>query len=541
MKRLAAFALAACTTPEPPPVLTPPTIPSTPTIPTLPTATSTGTLALTLDEVAPRNQSLSMDEALDRDDWIEISNLGTDKVVLAGWSIEVDGVSWALPDEELRGDKHQVVWLDGEPEEGPWHAPMTLDGEGGSLTLVDPEGGRQTVTWEDVPDDVVVGRFPPGSDGLQPSILASPGNRNPVDPGTELDPSTVLFPEDEILRIDISLPPESLDALRADPYGDALGSLSFGGVTFPQVGVAIKGGYGSFRTIDQKAALRINLDAFSSGARLRGMEHLTLNNMVQDSSCGHERQVYRLLRDAGIPAPRVAHAELYMDGAYRGLYLLVETVDDQFLQRWFDDPNGNLYEGAYGPDLTASGIWGLEWDEQGSDDVDDRSELLAIAELLAQAPTEDLADDLEALIDLDRTLPGLAVEVLVGHWDGYFYSPNNYRLYHEPSTNQTTLLLWGTDQTFGWTGDPWGPAGDLAWWILEVPSLRARFDEALADMAVRLQNQGVEVDVPETAIRVRPSFEADPYREADMATFDAGAPATVDYVSWWPDSILDQL
>jgi len=52
-----------------------------------------------------------------------------------------------------------------------------------------------------------------------------------------------------------------------------------------------------------------------------------------------------LFRDAQIPAPCVAHATLSVNGKPYGLYVQVEAVTKDFLGRWFEDVDGNLYEG----------------------------------------------------------------------------------------------------------------------------------------------------------------------------------------------------
>jgi hypothetical protein len=271
------------------------------------------------------------------------------------------------------------------------------------------------------------------------------------------------------------------------------------------------------------------------------MEHVTLNNMVQDASFVHEREAWRLFRAAGLPGARTAHAAVYVNGEYRGLYLHLETIDDQFLSRYFADGDGNLYEGEYGQDITPSGYEELEWDEEGSDDVSDRSDLLGLATLLALEPSEALVPELEARVDVETTLRVLAAEVLLGHWDGYFYYPNNYRFYHDPSTGQFTLIPWGLDQTFGWTGSLTSPSGRLARWMLAVPSLERRWQLALWELSDTLLDLDVRADVLYTQALIRPYVEADPYREGSLEDMEAGGPATADFVDVWPVAVLDSL
>ncbi|MFO0006349.1 MAG: CotH kinase family protein, partial [bacterium] len=46
-------------------------------------------------------------------------------------------------------------------------------------------------------------------------------------------------------------------------------------------------------------------------------------------------------------APRAADARVWVNGDDYGLYLLLETPDDRFLKRAWDEPDGNLYDGKY--------------------------------------------------------------------------------------------------------------------------------------------------------------------------------------------------
>lgn len=484
--------------------------------------------SIVLNEVMTGNDSVLRDAAGDFDDWVELVNVAADPVDLTGWVLEEGSTPWPLPSRMVEPGEHVVIWLDGETAEGDDHAPFSVRAWE-QLELREPLG-HKVDEWVilDLPDDVVQGRFPSGGPFVTSSILATPGAENPVDPGLSTDPSDVLYPPDAVIRLDLVIPQASWDALVADRNALVEASLAFQGVVLEPVQLTIKGGAGSERDITQKAAFRISLDAFLPGQRLRGKEHITLNNMVQDPSGVHETVTYRLMREAGVPAPRVAHVELWLNGQYRGLYLNVETLDDQFLQRWFTDPYGNLYEGVYGADVSL-GLAGLmEQDEQGLNDVTDRSDLAALGEMLALPATEENWAAFEDKIDVDRTLRMLAAEVVVQHWDGYFWYPNNYRIYHEPSTDRWTLLPWGTDQTFGFPGgDIHGPNGDIAAWCMQVTSCRSRYDGHLLEFADRLLAMDLDTIVSDTYDRIHLLYEADPLREATPETMRDQALSTV--------------
>ena len=129
--------------------------------------------------------------------------------------------------------------------------------------------------------------------------------------------------------------------------------------------------------------------------------------------------------------------------------------------------------------------------------------------------------------------------------DGYFYSANNYRMYHEPSLNQWTLIPWGLDQTLslsGWGGgDIYGTSSTIGGWCLAVPSCLARYQESLEKMAQQLMNQGVEARVLELHKRILPLFEAGPYREATPEQMTQGVYDVIEFVDVYPQLVLDQL
>lgn len=499
-----------------------------------------------INEFMPDNESTIEDEHGFESDWVELLVVSDAPVDLSGWGLTDspdEGPLWSFAEGTvLQPGERRLLWLDGAPELGTTHLPFRLDADGGELVLSDADGAEHDrLQWADLPADVVRARFPDGSDVVADSVLATPYNSNPWDPGTSLDPSDRLFPQDEVLTVHLQLPEASLAALRSSPYTYVEGSVSIGAVTLSPVGVRIKGQWGSLRSIDDKAAFKVSMDAFEGTAEMMGMENLTFNNMVQDPSLINERIAYRLFREMDVPAPRTAHVALYLNGEYRGIYLHVESADDTFLARWFPNPEGNLYEGAYGQDVVMGSYTSLDHDELGADDPDDYSDLRALAMLLALPPTEERVEELEALVDVDRVLAMLAGEVIIGHWDGYFYYPNNYRIYHDPDSGRFTLLPWGLDQTFAWEGGIEDASGQLAAWMLEIPSLNARYRLALWKAADLM----TELELPEEAVVLHdlalPYLRASSYEEYSVDTSLAYLRTTVSYCTARPENLLSQL
>lgn len=100
------------------------------------------------------------------------------------------------------------------------------------------------------------------------------------------------------------------------------------------VGMRVKGGCGSGRSLERKASLKLNLswdDPSVPGCpreqRLHGLKRLTFNNMVQDPTMTHEMVAYKFYRKLGLPSPRTACAEIYLNHEYWGLYLHAESID----------------------------------------------------------------------------------------------------------------------------------------------------------------------------------------------------------------------
>ncbi|MBN1335114.1 MAG: CotH kinase family protein [Deltaproteobacteria bacterium] len=480
---------------------------------------------LVLNEVMPDNESTVMDEAFGFPDWVELWNASREPVDLARVRLGSEDDLWEGGAGTLGPGGHLLLWADGRD------LPFRIDKDGDTLVLYLDGAPVDRIATGPVPGDVAWARFPDGG-AWQPTIRPTPGWTNGTRPPASLDPSDTLFQTEEITAFDLLIPAESWSSLSQDPSTEVPASLGFGAAWFGDVHVRIKGHWGSLRTLDQKAAFKVDLDDFDH--RLRGQESLTFNNMVQDPTYLHEYLAYEVYRAAGIPTPRVGWTRLAVNGVDFGLYLLVESVDDVFLERWYADPSGDLYEGEYGVDFEQGYEGSFEYDE--GDNPHDRSAITQVADALDQPADDAGIARLGTLVDLDEFILNQAIETLVLHWDGYT-TQNNYRVYHDPATGRFQILPWGTDQTFISTFDPWYGYGLVFTYCLENTACAARYERALLEVADLVESLDLVAAMGEPWALLAADVESDPRREFDLHTVMAYLEYTRSNLTTWPDTV----
>lgn len=358
------------------------------------------------------------------------------------------------------------------------------------------------------------------------------------------DPAEPLFAGTSVPRFEITLSQAALALLNAAPYeyvpGQLRVTLDGEQIELSDVGVRLKGQRGSFRTLDQKAAFLLKLDEFTDDQTLLGVEKLALNNMVQDRSMLHERLAYALFRAMDVPAPRSAHATVWVNGALYGLYATVEATDNpRFLDRWFGAHKGSLYEGAYGSDLERRLI--DTFDQDNGDDV-------AFADLYELAEALDHMGNRETFlaaasqhIDMDRYLAFAATETFIGHWDGYVWLRNNYFVARRPDDGRWTFLPWGLDQTFKDDLFPFGGEGRLARMCAASPPCRRALAEAFERVLERASELDLASEAEATRALIWPHVLEDPHRDVSPETVSASIDATIAFLNDRPARVRTQL
>jgi len=276
-----------------------------------------------------------------------------------------------------------------------------------------------------------------------------------------------LFDNDSVWSIRFEIPASGLESLRRDSRTYVAAALREGTNILREVGVRLKGRTGSFRGLDNKPAFTVSCDQFVPGQRVLGLTKLHLNNSVEDPSYLNERLGGELFRAAGIPAPRVGHALVELNGRRLGLYVLKEGFAEEFLARHFERTDGALYDPGAGGDITSFPR------HEGARAMGGAT----LQRLASAAQDSDITNRwrrLNGVLELDRFLSFMAMEVLSGHRDGYCLARNNYRLYHDPASDKFVFLPAGMDQLFGRADLPIRPqmAGLVARAVMELPEGR---------------------------------------------------------------------
>ena len=297
-----------------------------------------------------------------------------------------------------------------------------------------------------------------------------------------------LFEQNQVLHIDIEIPEAGIETLRQyrwqwnseegqeRPKVKAL--VREGTETLRDVSLHLKGAAGSFRSIDDRPAMTLNFDRHVKGQKFHGLDKLSLNNSVQDPTLCNERLARQLFLEAGVPTPRATHARVTLNGRSLGLYVLVEGYNRRFLRGHFEDDSGNLYDGGFVRDIEGP------MDVNSGDLPEDQSELDRLNEALELSDLGERELRLREILDLDRFLNHLAMDVILVNWDGYHLNRNNFRLFSDRSRSKLVFMPHGLDQLLE---NPEGPIfpnyqGKVTRAVMAIPAMRDAYFERLQEL-----------------------------------------------------------
>ena len=272
-----------------------------------------------------------------------------------------------------------------------------------------------------------------------------------------------FFEENAVHQIEIDINPSRWDNIRfkrrsimdifgeencekpmEDVYDYYPADVTIDGEKLEWIGIRKKGFVGSQSSA--KPSLKLKFSEYDKDLRFHGIERITLNNNRQDPSNMKQCMSYYLMAKAGVAAPRCNYAIVSVNGKRLGIYTVLEAIKKPFLKRHFNDDSGNMYEGTIA-DFRDEESWKVRLDKKTNEKENDRSDIERLTNALIESD-DNLEKLVEKELDIDAFITYWAMELLIGHWDGYATNNNNFIVYRNPENDKFYFIPWGVDGTF---------------------------------------------------------------------------------------------
>ncbi|HEX3987944.1 MAG TPA: CotH kinase family protein, partial [Verrucomicrobiae bacterium] len=226
------------------------------------------------------------------------------------------------------------------------------------------------------------------------------------------------------------------------------------------------------REVDDKPDLTLDFNRFGATQKFHDLRRIYLNNSVEDPSYCNELLGGELFRAAGVPAPRVAHAIVTLNARRLGLFVLKEGFTEDFLGCYFKHIGANLYEPGDGHDVNQR----LKRNAIVAPKQDDDA-LQSLADAVKEPDPAKRWPRLQQTLDVDEFVKFMAMEVMLGHRDGYSLARNNYRIYQDIDSGKMVFFPHGMDQLFGNPDAKWLPhmSGLTSKAVMETPQGALRY------------------------------------------------------------------
>jgi len=296
----------------------------------------------------------------------------------------------------------------------------------------------------------------------------------PTAPKWQTGSSDYLYDQQMLHTFELTISEDALAEIDGDPSEEVYveGSLTFEGETVTPVGVRYKGSIGAWvgcltgGNIFQpdgaktctKLSMKIKINWNDNSQTFWGVKKLQFHSMNLDPTQMHERLGYWLFREMGVPAPRATHARLNINGKYVGLYAFVEQIDGRFVDRLFDDGDGNLYKEVWPLDEGGNARERSEFQQALKTNEEDDvtvTHIRTFSKELAAAEKNELPDVAAKWTDIVEVMRWAVVDRAIRNDDGplHWYcfdgcNNHNFYWYEEPASGQLHLIPWDLDNAF---------------------------------------------------------------------------------------------
>jgi CotH kinase protein/Lamin Tail Domain len=362
-----------------------------------------------------------------------------------------------------------------------------------------------------------------------------------------------------------------------------LATLIVDEVVCEDVGVRFRGNTSYMMTGNsQKKSFNIEIDYVREDQRLMGYKTLNLINCSGDPTFMRE-VLYSNTCRRQIPSAKANFVRLEINGENWGIYANVQQLNAEFIEDWFPSNNGTRWRaqgtmgdagrqpgGGTAPPVVRSidtdppafaaaeagggggvtdGVAALTW--QGDDSAtyeavyelkntgqdDPWASLIHVCDVLNNTPMDQLPDELDYVLNVDRALWVCAFEIVFGDDDGYVNKRgSDYGLYYEPETGRLHLMQYDGNEAM--SEERWSmfyreddPAVPIMHRLMAIDQYRQRY---LAQVRTILESFLTEDAINEKVDAYRALIEdevmADDKKLYSNQAFESGVDALKDFV-----------
>lgn len=265
-----------------------------------------------------------------------------------------------------------------------------------------------------------------------------------------------------------------------------------------------------------------------------GAKEIHLNAEYKDISLMRNKLSLDFFKSIGVLAPETRHIFLNINGRNEGVYLQLESVDEQFFKKR-NYPLGAVFYAVDG-DANFSLISDLDKDVKESLDLgydmkfgteEDSGHLQELIYKINTLPRDEFEDGIKPYVNIEKYLRWLAGAVFTQNYDGFVH---NYSLIRNKDTGQFEVSPWDYDGT--WGRDVNGKVMEydyvriegfntLTARVLDIDSYRKAYRNILEEiLETEYTINALQPKINNLYTTVRPYILMDPYKQHQIEQFD---------------------
>ncbi|WP_129728211.1 CotH kinase family protein [Ectobacillus funiculus] len=275
-----------------------------------------------------------------------------------------------------------------------------------------------------------------------------------------------------------------------------------------------------------------------------GVNEIHINSEFKDVSLIRNKLSLDFFQDIGTLSPKSQHVLLTINGKFHGVYLQLESVDEQFL-RHRHLPKGCIHY-AVDDDANFSLLSDLDQDVKESlsagfelkcGDAQSEGHLIDFMYKVNTISRADYEKEIVKYVDVDNYLKWLVGIVCTQNFDGFVH---NYALYRNSETGLFYIIPWDYDAT--WGRDIQGRVlehdyiriqgyNTLSARLLDVPAFRKQYAALMRRVLdEQFTTAYMKPKVEQLHALLRPYVQKDPYMKDRIDTFDQEQGVILQYI-----------